>query len=316
LSPNTAKTLQRGTIMRDLSMDALKKAAAEQQKSERASEAPKKEAAKAPEPAKRKDPGVPLSFDLPPGSSAMLTDLKAARQRSSEDPDAADMERYATAERLISDLRAHGIEFWTTGGEVHYRPASILSDYAKSELERVKSELYEILREEEREAWWETTLAAQPEMDPMPADEYDEFCRLGLLPEDEDDETKDEPDEELINARQDTLIRWISETLVIDPDLKPSSYRTSYHLKHVLEESPEGFYVTDEQFRAAMWLCGFLGRRVPGPRNKDIGTRYYYVRPNREGFVEKLVRCAGVPQGWAREAIRGQTRRYQGRSCN
>jgi hypothetical protein len=299
LSPNTAKTLQRGTIMRDLSMDALKKAAAEQQKSERASEAPKKEAAKGPEPAKRKDPGVPLSFDLPPGSSAMLTDLKAAR--ANEDPDDADMERYATAERLTSDLRAHGIEFWTPGREVHYRPASVLSDYAKSELERVKSEVYEILREEEEhEAWWEATLAAQPEMDPMPNEEYEEFYNL-LPPRDPDEETE-EAYEKRINARQDALFRWIRESLAISPETSTGRLRDSYYLKHVFEDSPEGFYVTDEQFRAAMWISGFLGRRYPGRHYEDCESRYYYVRPNREGLIEKLVR-AGVPQDWAREAL-------------
>ena len=184
MSPNTAKTLQKGTIMKDLSMEALKKAAAAQKKEA-------KGVTDDPEPAKRKDPGVPLSFDLPPGSSAMLTDLKAARQRSSEDPDDADMERYATAEGLISDLRAHGIEFWTPGaslGEVHYRPASILSDYAKSELERVKSEVYEILREEEEiEAQWEARLASVSEFDPLADrdDAYDEWieqAEFGELP--------------------------------------------------------------------------------------------------------------------------------------
>jgi hypothetical protein len=279
--------------MRDLSMEALKKAAAAAQKKEA------KGVPDDPEPAKRKDPGVPLSFDLPPGSSAMLTDLKAAR--ANEDPDDADMERYATAERLISDLRAHGIEFWTPGGEVHYRPASVLSDYAKSELERVKSEVYAILREEEEhEAWWEATLAAQPEMDPMPNEEYEEFYNL-LPPRDPDEETEEEY-EKRINARQDALFRWIRESLAISPETSTGRLRDSYYLKHVFEDSPEGFYVTDEQFRAAMWISGFLGRRYPGRHYEDCESHYYYVRPNREGLIEKLLR-AGVPQDWEREAL-------------
>jgi PAS domain-containing protein len=148
-------------------------------------------------------------------------------------------------------------------------------------------------------------------MDPMPDEEYDEFCRLGLLPEDPDEETEDEetedeeedePDKKLINDRQDALIRWIGESLEVSPETSTGRLRDSYYLKHVFENSPEGFYVTDEQFRAAMWISGFLGRRYPGRRYEDYETRYYYVRPNREGLIEKLVR-AGVPEGWAREAI-------------
>jgi hypothetical protein len=292
LSPNTAKTLQKGTIMKDLSMEALKKAAAAQ----------KKEAngvTDDPEPAKRKDPGVPLSFDLPPGSSAMLTDLKAARQRSSEDPDDADMERYATAEGLISDLRAHGIEFWTPGaslGEVHYRPASILSDYAKSELERVKSEVYEILREEEEiEAQWEARLASVSEFDPLADrdDAYDEWIEQAEFGE-------------LSFTQSVALVGWIEENLEPAQERNERYRHDSYELKHIFERAPEGFYVSDEQFRNAMWLSGYPGRRYPGRQRsyEDCESRYYYVRPNRVGLVEKLIKV-GVPSDWAWAEVMG-----------
>jgi hypothetical protein len=275
--------------MRDLSMEALKRAAAAAQQNSARAEfpaEPKKEAAKDPAPVEREE--RPLSADLPPGSSARLTDLKAARDN--EDPDLDDIEwyelieaytteeRYEAAYDLIEALRGSGVAFRLCGGEVRYWLVDRISDKGRSELERVKSEVYKILREEkEREAW----LANQPEVDPLPDDEYDDWT-------------------ELTNEQQAEISCWIPQTMEIDSDLKASSY----HLKHVFERSPDGFYVTDGQFRAAMWLCGFLGRRVPGLRNKDVVTRYYYVRPNREGLVCKLVR-AGVPQEWVREAIMG-----------
>jgi hypothetical protein len=155
----------------------------------------------------------------------------------------------------------------------------------KAELTRCKAEVYELLREEEEcGAQWEARLASQSEVDPLPDDEWAEFGEL----------TGDE---------QVALGRWISQTLEPDPDRRPSSRHTSYHLKHVFERSPGGFYVTDAQFRAAMWLSGFLVRRYPGRRYEDLESRFFYVRPNREGFARKLVEYAGMPEGWAREAM-------------
>jgi hypothetical protein len=196
-----------------------------------------------------------------------------------------DTERYDTALELVGELRVCGVTFRIVDGRVRYRPLSRVTEHGRAELKRCKDEVHEILREEEaHEAW----LANRPEEDPLPDDEYNEF-------------------KELSDEQQAALCGWIARTLEVDPDRRPSSYHTSYHLKHVFERSPDGFYVSDEQFRCAMWLSGFLGRRVPGSgaSNKDVGTRYYYVRPNREGFVEKLVDYAGVPRGWAWEAVMG-----------
>ena len=194
-------------------------------------------------------------------------------------------ERYETAYDLIEELRVH-IAFRLVDGKVRIRPASALSDHAKSELRRVKAEVAEILREEdEREAAWEQALAAAPETDVMPDAEYDEF-------------------DELPNDQQSVLFRWIGESLETAPE-KTERYRhDSYELKHVFARAPEGFYTTDAQFRAAMWLSGFPGRRCPvrRRRNEADDIRYYYVRPNREGLIRKL-EANGVPYGWAVDAI-------------
>jgi hypothetical protein len=79
----------------------------------------------------------------------------------------------------------------------------------------------------------------------------------------------------------------------------------SYSLKHDFERAPEGFYITDAQFRAAMWYEGFLGRRYPGRHYEDCESRYYYLRPNRRWLVDKLIR-AGVPEALAKDTIRDE----------
>jgi len=196
-------------------------------------------------------------------------------------------QRYETAHYILEQLERLGVRFRTVGGKVRYRPASLVNEAAKAELKRYKDEIYELLRDEEEV---DALHAAQPEVDPLPDDEWEEFA-------------------ELTDEQQMALCGWISETLEVDPQMSPSSRRDSYELKHIFERSPGGFYTTDEQFRAAMWLSGHLGRRYPGRFYEDVGTRYYYVRPNREGFVHKLVQHAGMPEGWARSAIMGDVER-------
>jgi hypothetical protein len=194
-------------------------------------------------------------------------------------------ERYEAADALLVELEPLGVEFRPVEGKVRFKPASRVDEAGKAALRHYKAEVYELLREEEEcTARRDAHLASQPKTDPLPDDEWEEF-------------------EKLTGGRQDALCGWISQTLIIDPESRPASLQTSYHLKHVFERSPEGFYVTDAQFMTAMWMSGFLGRRYPGKRYEDLETRYYYLRPNREGFVDKLVEHAGMPQAWAWEAI-------------
>jgi hypothetical protein len=192
-------------------------------------------------------------------------------------------ERYETAYDLIEELRGCGVTFRLVDGRVRFRPAERVSEFGKAELRRCKAEVHEILREEEeRDAWWEARLANQPETDPLPDDESEELGKLTF-------------------DQQTELLGWIEESLVPAPEPE-GNRRDSYGLKHTFERTPEGFYVTDEQFRAAMWLAGFKGRRYPGRRYEDCETRYYYVQPNVHGLFRKLV-DAGVPSEWAWDAL-------------
>lgn len=193
-------------------------------------------------------------------------------------------ERYETAYDLIEELRGCGVDFRLVDGRVRYRPASRVSEHGKAELGRCKAEVYELLREEaELEAAHESRLANQPEMDLLPDHEYEEFSELPV-------------------DKQQALFEWIEESLEVSPECIEADRRDSYQLKHIFERSPEGFYILDEQFRCALWLSGFSGRRYPGKRYEDLETRYYYVRPSIHGLVRKLV-DAGVPSEWAWDAL-------------
>jgi hypothetical protein len=191
--------------------------------------------------------------------------------------------RYETAYDLIKALRGCGVTFRVVDGKLRYRPADKVNELGKAELKRCKAEVIELLQDEaEAEAEWEARLANQPETDPMPDAEYEAFT-------------------ELPTGQQNMLFDWIEESF--EPALETeANLRDSYGLKHTFERSPEGFYVTDEQFRAAMWLSGYLGRRYPGRRYEDCESRYYYVRPNIHGFHRKLV-AAGVPSEWAWDVL-------------
>lgn len=216
--------------------------------------------------------------------------------------------RCERAHYLLEELEEQGIGFRLVEGEVLFRPASRISDVARAELRSYKDEIYELLREEECNARRDAHLASQPEIDELFEAELDEGGEWG-------------PIQTMLSAefgalgelgydRENELMDWIEETLESAPE-KTERYRhDSYELKHIFERSPEGFYVTDEQFRAAMRMTNHPGRRYPTPsgrdrkgtRYEDLETRYYYLRPNREGFIEKLTR-AGVPANWARDVI-------------
>lgn len=51
------------------------------------------------------------------------------------------------------------------------------------------------------------------------------------------------------------LCDWIKENLI--PIKSFNMDDSSYRLKHIFEQSPGGFYVTNDTFKQAMKLCGF-----------------------------------------------------------
>jgi hypothetical protein len=130
----------------------------------------------------------------------------------------ADEQRFEAAHHLLEDLESHGVAFYLVEGEVRFRPASIISEAGKTELQHYKSEILELLREKaERAAAREARLAAQPEVDPMPNEEWVAIC-------------------ELTNGEQLVLCNWIAETLEAAPELERYRY-DSYQLKHIFERA-------------------------------------------------------------------------------
>jgi hypothetical protein len=165
---------------------------------------------------------------------------------------------------------------------MRHHPATVVNEFGSSELKRCEAEIIELLTEEaEAEAAWEAMLAAVPETDRLPNEEYEGLLELDL-------------------EHQNELFEWIEDNIMPAPEGAERYRHDSYELKHVFER--EGFYVTDEQFRAAMWLSGYHGSRYPGRRYEDIETRFYFVRQNTDGILRRLL-DRGAVSGWARRAL-------------
>lgn len=67
---------------------------------------------------------------------------------------------------------------------------------------------------------------------------------------------KSEDNFEKLNTKdKNKLLKWIKENFI---PIKSTNYKcgTSYGLKHLIQYQ-EGLYVTNEQFKKAMLLCGF-----------------------------------------------------------
>ena len=67
---------------------------------------------------------------------------------------------------------------------------------------------------------------------------------------------KSEDNFEKLNTKdKNELLKWIKENFI---PIKSTNYKcgTSYGLKHLIQYQ-EGLYVTNEQFKEAMLLCGF-----------------------------------------------------------
>lgn len=55
--------------------------------------------------------------------------------------------------------------------------------------------------------------------------------------------------------KHDILCKWIRDNFT--PRKTVNRCCTSYGLKHVFEDSEPGFYVTNDEFKAAMLECGY-----------------------------------------------------------
>ena len=68
----------------------------------------------------------------------------------------APVPRYAgkrgTARSLIERLSRRGVSFRLVGGKVRFRPTTLLTDEERTEIQRVRDEVYQLLREDD-EHW-------------------------------------------------------------------------------------------------------------------------------------------------------------------
>ena len=61
---------------------------------------------------------------------------------------------------------------------------------------------------------------------------------------------------ELTDIEKKALDNWIM--LNILPQKTPNKNYTSYALKNFFEQTPDGFFITNKQFKEAMVRCNFL----------------------------------------------------------
>lgn len=73
--------------------------------------------------------------------------------------------------------------------------------------------------------------------------------------------------EGMSKENQETLKNWIKKTFtprkILNKDM------SSYGLKHIFERYDKGFYITNDQFKAAMEECGFKGVSASGSINDN-----------------------------------------------
>lgn len=60
---------------------------------------------------------------------------------------------------------------------------------------------------------------------------------------------------QMCKNKQDILLKWINENL--DPRKTINMDISSYGLKHIFENSKDGFYITNGEFKGAMLMSGY-----------------------------------------------------------
>ena len=77
----------------------------------------------------------------------------------------------------------------------------------------------------------------------------------------------DSPDEfeDLTKDEQTILLNWCASVFTQIKTI--NTKHTSYGLKHIFENTPEGFYVSNGQFKGAMLKSGFISNNVETENN-------------------------------------------------
>ena len=75
--------------------------------------------------------------------------------------------------------------------------------------------------------------------------------------------------DKLTDGEQYTLCKWINDNFI--KTKTPNNRHTSYGLKHIFENTVDGFYITNGQFKGAMCNCGFK------PKNKNDLNWIFYI---------------------------------------
>lgn len=85
-----------------------------------------------------------------------------------------------------------------------------------------------------------------------------------------------------LNAQElRTLKEWICENFTAIQTY--NTRHTSYGLKHYFENSPEGFYITNDDFKATMLMCGYE------PKNKNVLNWVFRVSKKSKAFHRGII---------------------------
>lgn len=86
------------------------------------------------------------------------------------------------------------------------------------------------------------------------------------------------------------VLAWIKESILPASYINP--HRTSYGVKHILERET-GIYLTNNQFKDAMLMCGFL------PTNRQKINWEYRIKERSPAFKRENERIANMSNGGA-----------------
>ena len=90
--------------------------------------------------------------------------------------------------------------------------------------------------------------------------------------------------DELPSETREKVFSWIRQSIL--PATCINKYRTSYDIKHLLQHET-GIYLTNNQFKDAMLLCGFL------PTNRKKLNWTYRIKERSPVFVRERERNYG-----------------------
>lgn len=85
--------------------------------------------------------------------------------------------------------------------------------------------------------------------------------------------------EELTKLSRMILYRWCVDNFI--PTKYINRHHSSYELKHIFEDAPQGFYITNGCLKGAMLAAGFT------PRGPDVQNPFYNISERSQALSRR-----------------------------